>query len=366
MSAAPAGPLTGFTLPATAGASEPPEARGLTRDGVRLLVAEPDQLHDSRFHRIGDHLRAGDLLVVNTSATRAGAIDGLHNRFGAVVVHLSTPLPDGSWVVEVRRAPDAGEGVWTCRPQDRIRLAAGPVLDLLAPYAGAAHREGTRLWRTGPVRAAELARAVATHGRPIRYGHLAGNWPLQTYQTVFADPHAARAGAEMPSAGRPFSADLVTDLVSRGIRVAPLALHCGVSSTESGEAPPAEFFEVPASTADLVNWTRRTGGRVIAVGTTVTRALESAADPTGQVHPAHDWTDLVIYADRPVRVVDALITGWHDPDASHLLLLEAVAGPELVGRAYRRALDAGYRWHEFGDSCLFLPRSGTAAAPATS
>jgi S-adenosylmethionine:tRNA ribosyltransferase-isomerase len=128
-----------------------------------------------------------------------------------------------------------------------------------------------------------------------------------------------------------------------------------VSSTESGEPPPAEWFRVPADTARQVNQARARGSRVVAVGTTVTRALESAADTRGRLSPAAGWTGLVLGPDRAPRVVNGLITGWHEPEASHLLLLEAVAGPELVGQAYTAALTEHYQWHEFGDSCLLLP-----------
>ncbi|GAA3605128.1 S-adenosylmethionine:tRNA ribosyltransferase-isomerase [Kineosporia mesophila] len=340
-----------FALPHDAGATEPPEARGLARDHVRLLVAHRDQLHDITFHQIGDHLRPGDLLVVNTSATRAAALDGEHHRLGPVVVHLSTELPDGAWVVEVRSAPDGAERVRTCVPGDRIQLAGGPRVRLTAPHGRSDHRHGTRLWRTEPLTDVPLF----PDARPIRYGYLKRPWPLENYQTVFADPRDRGASAEMPSAGRPFTTELVTRLVTRGIRLAPITLHAGVSSLETGEAPPAEPYRVPESTAALVNWTRRTGGRVVAVGTTVTRALEAATGPDGRVRPTRGWTDLVISPANPVRTVDGLITGWHDPEASHLLMLEAVGGTELVQAAYHRAASSGYRWHEFGDSCLLLP-----------
>jgi S-adenosylmethionine:tRNA ribosyltransferase-isomerase len=190
------------------------------------------------------------------------------------------------------------------------------------------------------------------HGRPIRYAYLPTPVPLAEYQTVFArDP----GSAEMPSAGRPFTAELVVDLVVRGVGVAPITLHTGVSSQEVGEPPQPERYRVPASTARAVNVTRAAGGRVVAVGTTVTRALESAAQENGIVRPAEGWTDLVLGPERPARVVNGLVTGWHAPGASHLNLLEAVAGPELVERAYREAIRHRYLWHEFGDSCLLLP-----------
>jgi S-adenosylmethionine:tRNA ribosyltransferase-isomerase len=193
---------------------------------------------------------------------------------------------------------------------------------------------------------------LAREGRPIAYGRPDRRWPLADYQTVFAREPGS---AEMPSAGRPFTAELVTSLVSAGVAVAPVVLHAGVSSLEADEPPLPERFRVPPATARLVETTRRAGGRVVAVGTTATRALETATRPDGTVAAAGGWTELVLGPDRPARTVTGLVTGWHEPAASHLLLLEAVASPELVQRAYDAALAEGYRWHEFGDSCLFLP-----------
>jgi S-adenosylmethionine:tRNA ribosyltransferase-isomerase len=222
---------------------------------------------------------------------------------------------------------------------------------------GAAHpdpsrRSGSRLWLARIPVEGGVPGWLAQVGHPVTYGHLDGRPPLAAYQTMFArDP----GSAEMPSAGRPFSARVVTDLADRGVAVAEVTLHTGVSSTESGEAPPTEWFRVPPDTVQHVDEARARGGRVVAVGTTVTRALESAADPHGRLSPTTDWTDLVLGPDRAPRVVDGLITGWHEPEASHLLLLEAVAGAELVGQAYTAALAQRYRWHEFGDSCLLLP-----------
>ena len=195
---------------------------------------------------------------------------------------------------------------------------------------------------------------LARHGRPITYSYVRGRWPIADYQTVFArDP----GSAEMPSAGRPFTLDLVAALMSKGVIVAPITLHTGVSSLENGEAPLPERYRVPDATTRLVNMVKASGGRVVAVGTTVTRALETVASVDGQVHGGSGWTDLVLGPDRPARVVDGLVTGWHAPGASHLQLLEAVSGPDLVASAYREALSARYRWHEFGDSCLLLPQS---------
>ncbi len=344
-------PATSFALPGDRAATAPPESRGVARDRVRLLVARPGRLHHSRFDRLGDHLAAGDLLVVNTSPTRPGALDATWRR-RPVVAHLSNELDDGRWVVELRE-PDGSGPILDVATGDRFRLTAGGRGVLEEPLDGA---HIARLWRARLLVPSSVTRYLELYGRPITYGYLRRPWPLGAYQTVFARVDDAwGASAEMPSAARPFTPGLVVDLVARGVTIAPLSLHSGVSSLEQGETPPPERFEVPSTTAALVNLASRRGRRIVAVGTTVTRALETVADRNGQVSPRRGWTDLVLGPHRPARVVDGLITGWHPPEASHLLLLEAVAGPDLVGSAYRAALDGGYLWHEFGDSGLFLP-----------
>jgi S-adenosylmethionine:tRNA ribosyltransferase-isomerase len=228
-----------------------------------------------------------------------------------------------------------------------MALPGGGWAELLAP-----HGTPGRLWVAALHLRAPVDQWLANHGRPIRYHYVPRDWPLDYYQTVFAQDAGS---AEMPSAGRPFSAALVAELVSRAVSVVPITLHCAVASLEAHEAPVAERFSVPESTADLVNQTRRRGHRVIAVGTTVVRALETVTSDSGQVHPARGWTDLVITAGRPVRAVDGMITGWHEPAASHLAMLEAIAGHDLLMRSYQAALACGYLWHEFGDSHLILP-----------
>jgi S-adenosylmethionine:tRNA ribosyltransferase-isomerase len=333
-------------------APAPAEARGLSREDVRLLVADPDGITHTRFRHLPEHLRAGDLVVVNDSATIAGEIDADWLGRGPVVLHLATPLDDGTWVTEVRTPPDGARAVLDAQPGDRFD--AGPVrVSLVAEYprpGSSPTGAGNRLWRArveGP-----LGDHLHRHGRPIAYGYLPRRYPLSAYQTVFA----TRPGsAEMPSAGRPFTHGLVTRLVSRGVAVAPVTLHTGVSSQEAGEAPQAERFDVPESTARLVNAVRAGGGRVVAVGTTVTRALESAIGDDGTVVARSGWTERVISPADPPRVVNGLVTGWHDPNASHLLLVEAVAGRELAQRAYEAAVAADYLWHEFGDAALLLP-----------
>jgi S-adenosylmethionine:tRNA ribosyltransferase-isomerase len=332
-----------FVLPQRLEATEPPPVR----DAVRLLVASPSGLAHTRFSQLSSFLAPGDLVVVNTSGTLAAAVDGW--RAGIPVeVHFSAELDDGDWVVEVRPAGASSGPVTELRPGEVITLDGGAALTVGRPHpAGQA-----RLWRARPLIDGGVPLFLSRHGRPIRYAYVPRPWPLAEYQTVFAREPGS---AEMPSAGRPFTAQVVTDLVTRGVVLAPVVLHTGVSSQEPGEPPQPERYRVPAATARLVNATRAAGGRVVAVGTTVTRALESAAAPDGSVRASHGWTDLVLGPARPARAVTGLVTGWHAPGASHLALLTAVAGAELVGRAYTEAVRSGYRWHEFGDSCLLLP-----------
>jgi S-adenosylmethionine:tRNA ribosyltransferase-isomerase len=330
-------------------ATEPPEARGLARDEVRLLVAGPSGVEHATFRDLAGFLEPGDLVVVNTSGTLPAAVEGV--RAGQeVTVHVSTGLADGTWAVELRPGPRADGPVGDVRAGEVVELVEGR-LHVVEPWPD---RDATwsRLWRVQVLVPGSVPAYLGRHGRPIAYSYVRGDWPLRDYQTVFArDP----GSAEMPSAGRPFTDRLVTDLGTAGVSVAPVTLHTGVSSPEVGEPPLPEPFTVPPVTARLVEHTRRHGGRVGAVGTTVTRALETVTGPDGSVSAGGGWTDLVLGPDRPARVVTGLVTGWHEPGASHLSLLEAVAGPELVACAYHEARAAGYLWHELGDSALLLP-----------
>jgi S-adenosylmethionine:tRNA ribosyltransferase-isomerase len=340
--AAAAGPLE---------AQEPPEIRGADRADVALLVATRADggLAHTRFGELGRFVRPGDLLVVNTSATLPAALpvrlDGED-----MLLHLSTPsgpphdAGTTDWVVELRSpellpAEAPGYGA-------RLELPGGAEAKLLAPYLGSSRLSFARLSLGEPIES-----YLRRHGRPIRYRHNPREWPIDAYQTVFAlDP----GSAEMPSAARPFTGELVAELSARGVLFAPLSLHAGVSSLELGESPYPERYRVPAATAQLVNAVHGWGGRVIAVGTTVVRALETVADSTGAVQAGVGLTNLVVTPERGLHAIDGLITGWHEPSSSHLRLLEAAAGPELLSRSYAAAEEHGYRFHEFGDSHLIL------------
>ncbi|HMN99668.1 MAG TPA: S-adenosylmethionine:tRNA ribosyltransferase-isomerase [Miltoncostaeaceae bacterium] len=340
----------GFVLPAGAEAAGPPERRGVPRDGVRLLAAGPDGVAHHRFRDLPGLLREGDLLVVNTSATLPAALDGVREDGRPVVVHVATPLAGDRWVVEPRR-PDGGGPAADVHAGERIRVTGELVLRMDAPYPDAAAAPG-RLWTARVTPPAGALAHLAAHGRPIAYAYRRGDVTLEELQNVYATHPGS---AEMASAGRPFTAPLLVALMARGVAVAPVVLHAGVSSPELHEPPAPERLRVPAATARLVTATRDGGGRVVAVGTTVVRALESAVNDHGDPVGRRGWTDLVLGPDRPARIVDGLVTGLHPPEASHLLLLEAVAGRSLVEAAYAEAVAARYRWHEFGDSMLLLP-----------
>jgi S-adenosylmethionine:tRNA ribosyltransferase-isomerase len=348
-----------FELTPVLEAGEPPEVRGRGRDDVRLLVSrgEEEPIH-THFERLPDYLEPGDLLVVNTSGTVAASLDATRPDGSPLEVHLSTILPTGLWLIELREPPGVGgSGLGSSAHQDDERgitlgLPGGATVEVLARLRGS-----RRLW-LAKLRTAGLPVLdyLDQRGRPVRYRHVARDWPLSAYQTVFARQPGS---AEMPSAARPFSAELVVELVTRGITLSPLVLHAGVSSLEGHEQPFPEWYEVPPVTAALVNATHGAGGRVVAAGTTVVRALETVADPFGVVRSGNGWTDLVVTPERGVRAIDGLLTGWHEPESSHLAMLEAIAGRTALEKAYRAALDRGYRWHEFGDSHLILPARRT-------
>ena len=346
-------PVLDFDLPPELEASSPPEERGLRRDEVRLLVARrrDGAVEHRRFADLAEVLVAGDVLVVNTSATLPAALDGETAAGRPAELHLSTRRPDGRWVVELRRPGDgAASQPWLDAPAGTaVHLRGGGVAVLGRPA-----RPGlpVRLWEAELTLPTSLEVYLAVHGRPIRYGYVPRDWPISAYQTVFADQPGS---AEMPSAARPFSAELVTRLVGRGVSFAPFVLHTGVSSPEAHEPPVAEWYGVGAETAMRVNAARASGHRVIAVGTTAVRALETVAGDDGVARAGQGWTELVVTPGRRLRVVDGLITGWHEPRASHLAMLEAVAGRALLETSYRTALEEGYLWHEFGDSHLILP-----------
>jgi S-adenosylmethionine:tRNA ribosyltransferase-isomerase len=350
VAASPRLDLDHFVLPTQLEATEPPELTLGRRDAVRMMVSIGEQApRPSTARDLASWLEEGDLVVVNTSATIPAAIDATLPDGRAAVVHLSTELPTGLHLVEVRRqqldgstAPDFAE-----HGGEALTLAGGGIVRILGRMPGS-----VRLWVATLDLPEPLLEHLCRFGRPIRYGYVPESWPITAYQNSFSREPGS---SEMPSAGRVVTAEVITDLVANGIAVAPIVLHTGVASLEAHETPYPERYRVPGATARLVNATHAAGDRVVAVGTTVVRALETVVDDDGVVHPGQGWTELVVTPERGVRVVDGLLTGWHEPEASHLLMLEAVAGRQALELAYGAALAAGYRWHEFGDVHLILP-----------
>ncbi len=341
--------LLTFDLPPELEATAPAEARGMTRDAVRMMVAtrRDQRLVHSHFGDLPRFLEPDDLVVINTSGTLPAALHGALDDGTAVDVHLSTELPAGLWTLELRRD---GRPFFDGVAGTSVTLPEGARVELLA--AQARHERGVRLWIAHLALPRPLAGYLTAHGRPIRYDYVRQPWPMASYQNVYATEPGS---AEMPSAGRPFTPEIIMRLVARGIGVTPLVLHTGVASLDASEPPYAERYRVPEATARRVNDAHANGGRVIAVGTTAVRALETVADHRGVVHAGQGWTELVITPERGVYAVDGMLTGWHEPEASHLAMLDAVAGRELVAASYAAALDERYLWHEFGDVHLVLP-----------
>jgi S-adenosylmethionine:tRNA ribosyltransferase-isomerase len=341
--------MSAVALPERLEAHEPPEARGIPRDHVRMLVSSrrTGNIGHGRFRDLPRFLAPGDILVVNTSATLPAAVPATRADGSELELRFSSPAPgrapDRYWIVELRRDDEPFGAVWV---GEELVLPAGAKARILAAYAGA------RLWLTQVDLPRPLESYLTEHGQPIRYGYVPRRWPLSAYLTVYA---AEPGSAEMPSAGRPFTPELITQLVTGGVLVAPITLHTGVSSQEHHEPPYPERFRVPAHTASLVNAVHEWGGRVIAVGTTVVRALETVSQPDGSVAPDDGWTDLVVTAKRGLWAIDGLLTGLHEPESSHLEMLRAAVGEGLLEHSYEAALERGYRWHEFGDSHLILP-----------
>lgn len=352
-------PRIDFSLPPELEASEPPEARGLSRDAVRLMVSHycQESIQHTTFSSLPDHLTAGDVLVINTSGTLNAALDAQRSDGTSVELHLSTHLPGELWVVELRLpAPGGTSPFLTATSGETLRLPGRAQAQLLLPYRADQRnpsQEGAiRLWLASLRLPGSIGSYLQQYGFPIRYKYVRQEWSSEYYQTVYA---TEMGSAEMPSAGRPFTTEIITRLAAKGVQIAPLLLHTGVASLEDHEPPYEEYYRVPDTTARLVQAAQAEGRRVIAVGTTSVRALESVCDERGVPHPGEGWTSLVITPQRGLRAVSGLLTGLHEPRSSHLAMLAALAGGKHLQKAYAQAIEHGYRWHEFGDMHLILP-----------
>ena len=346
-----------FSVPADLEASEPPEHRGLSRDGVRLMITRGDteRIEHTRFSSLPEHLRAGDVLVLNASDTLKASVPAWRDDGRPLRLHLSTRLPADLHIVELRTPAGAGTTpFFEGRQGERLTLPEGAHALLLTPHRSDARGQsgaGVRLWIASVSLPEPLTAYLERHGDPIRYPYARQPWPIEAYRTVYA---TEAGSAEMPSAGRAFTKPLLARLRAKGVKLVSVILHTGVSSLEDREPPCEEFYRVPSDTADAVNEARALGHRAIAVGTTTLRALETVTGEDGITHPGQGLTDLVITPRRGVRAVTGMLTGLHEPRASHLAMLEALAGPAHLTRAYEAALRERYLWHEFGDLHLLL------------
>ncbi len=344
-----------FTLPQALQCAQPTELRGIHRDEVRLMVSHraTDQVEHSQFKYLDQLLQAGDVLVVNTSATLPAALpislpNGLPGR-----LHLSTRRSEKEWLVEVRCVAENKTHRYTdLNAGQTFVLPEGGIVSLQAPYyEGIPNLEHLQLWVARFELPIPVVDFLQKHGTPIRYAQVAEAYPIDYYQTVFAKHPGS---AEMPSAGRAFTPQLVSRLIAKGVQFAPILLHTGVASLETNERPYPEYYEVSQTTASLINWAKAEGRRIISVGTTAVRALETVTDEDGYLKAGEGWTNVFITPERGLRAVDGLLTGFHEPKASHLLMLEALAERSHLAMAYEAAIKGGYQWHEFGDLHLVL------------
>ncbi len=363
-----------FSLPPELEASEPPEARGLRRDQVRLMVSNytNDKVRHTNFYDLTKFLDKGDVLVINTSRTRNAALPAFRPDGTRLELHLSTHIVEDSetfpplssdtvhnlWTIELRSLDPQGKSSHFegAEQGEILSLPGAATVRLHGPYISDCDPNvrlpSQTLWLASLKLPLEVDDYLAQFGFPIRYNYVKDKWPLDYYQTVYATESGS---AEMPSAGRPFTSELLMRLKTKGIQVAPLLLHTGVSNVETHEPPYKEFYKVSDDTARLVNAAHASGRRVIAVGTTVVRALETVTDGFGKVHAGEGWTCKVVGNQNKLRSVNALLTGYHEPQASHLAILQALAGLPHIQLAYNEALQHGYLWHEFGDLHLMLP-----------
>ncbi|MCF6408932.1 S-adenosylmethionine:tRNA ribosyltransferase-isomerase [Pseudalkalibacillus salsuginis] len=339
-----------FYLPEGLNASNPPEARGKRRDHVRMLVLDRENgktKHD-QFKNLENYLNKGDLLVLNISRTLPASFK-VNIRRGCKIIQEN---------VEIRLAQRKSNSVWKVLVVD-AKVQQSDVL-LFSPsltgFVRAVNRNEPLVKVCFSARGNELYDQLYRLGEPIRYEYINGEWSLEHYQTAYG---TVPGSVEMASAGRAFSWEILLRLKKKGVQIARITLHTGLSyflndQWEIGPVDSLEEYEVPGETIRKIKATKEGGGKVVAVGTTVVRALESAVDSQGMPVAKKGWTNLHIHEDFSLKVVDALITGFHEPEASHLDMLSAFVPPMLLKAAYHNAIKEKYLWHEFGDMNLII------------
>ena len=341
-----------FELPEPLACPKPTELRNISRDAVRLLISSGNgQIEQAKFKNLPDYLNEGDVLVVNTSATQASAFPVLLPNQRQGVVHFSTPISNNNWLVEIREIVGDTTVRWREGHNNQVfQLPGKASITLKSKFYQ--DRELLHLWSVEFTANENFQQYAKVHGRPIKYQNLNNGYPLDYYQTFFSDRPGS---AEMPSAGRGFTQSLVNNLLAKGIVFAPILLHTGISSLEEHESPYPEYFEIDAVSASALNYAKGKGHRIIAVGTTSVRAVESATNRRGVVVPFRGHTNMYIKSNDPMKTINGLVTGFHEPRASHLHMLQSLAGREHIQRAYQYAIKEEYYWHQFGDLHLILP-----------
>jgi S-adenosylmethionine:tRNA ribosyltransferase-isomerase len=342
--------LFDFDLPPELIAQQPARPR----DSARLLVVDQAGLQDRRVHDLPDLLEPGDLLVLNDTRVLPTRLTGRRGE-STVEVTLHACEKDGRWRAFARPAR-------RCRPGDRLVFAPDLSAEVLARGEG-----GEIVLRFACDEAALIARLEAHGAMPlppyIRRPRGGDPRDRDDYQTLFA----RRAGAvAAPTAALHFTEPLMAALARREIGHTFVTLHVGAGTflpvraeTIEDHAMHAEWYEVPPGTAEIVARTRANGGRVVAVGTTVLRTLESAADADGGLRAGAGETRLFITPGYRFKLVDRLLTNFHLPRSTLFMLTAAFAGLERMHAAYAHAIAGGYRFYSYGDACLLERAPGT-------
>ncbi|WP_256358475.1 S-adenosylmethionine:tRNA ribosyltransferase-isomerase [Bacillus sp. sid0103] len=335
-----------FYLPEELNASLPPEKRGIRRDHVRMMVLDrvTGDINHDHFFDLAKYLEPGDLLIANNSRTIPAVLHANWIRNSELIG------PN----VEVRLARRCGEDLWKAlivaapvKPGDMLEFSADLSAMVIAEKGNSPLKiiEFTK-------KGMELFNSIYTLGEPIRYEYIDQPWGLDYYQTIFASHPGS---VEMPSAGRAFSWELIFKLKRLNIQLDFIQLHTGLSyllddSYHQTPEENIEEYQISERTMERILQTKAAGNRVIAVGTTVVRALESAA----RNGILSGTTNLYIDSNFPIKIADGIITGLHEPQASHLDMLSAFVSEQHLLQAYNHAIEAGYLWHEFGDMNLIL------------
>ncbi len=344
-----------YQLPKKLECSLPTEERGIQRDEVKLLISKTsdDSVQHTIFHQLVDHLEEGDVLVVNTSGTLKASLRAQRGDGTQLIVNLSTRINDSDFLVEIRQAVgQESKRFYGIQEGEILQLPNNGILKINGLYHRANNQEThIQLWKVELRLKEPLMDYLNQYGQAIKYGQIDQTYPISYYQTVFAKEVGS---SEMPSAGRAFSPELLNRLIAKGVQIVPILLHTGISSLEVNERPYPEYYKMEEEAAQKINQAIQTNKRIIAVGTTVVRTLVSCKDGNGYLKASKGWTDAYVTPDTDISFITGLLTGFHEPKASHLLMMQAFASAAHFQKVYGEAIEQEYYWHEFGDLHLIL------------